>query len=222
MKNGNMYNFITKKWNPLGGECLYNCSYCYVKKMKKRFPVMKEKYSGDYKLLNYEYKKSFKKQDKIFVCNCIDLFASNVSHYLIEAIIQKSYQYESTFFFQSKNPDRFKFFSFPEKAILCTTIETNRYYHQIMGNSPLPSERMGICNMVYVQKQVTIEPIMDFDLEIFIDIIKTCNADQINIGADSGRNNLPEPSKEKILELINELEKFTKVVLKSNLNRLIK
>ena len=44
---------------------------------------------------------------------------------------------------------------------------------------------------------------------------------QVNIGADSGGNNLPEPSKEKIIELIFELEKFTKVKQKKNLKRLL-
>jgi hypothetical protein len=39
---------------------------------------------------------------------------------------------------------------------------------------------------------------------------------------NSIRNGLPEPPKEKILELIAELEKFTKVVQKKNLGRLLK
>ena len=53
---------------------------------------------------------------------------------------------------------------------------------------------------------------------------KSCKPVQANIGADSSpkRNNLPEPPKEKILELIAELETFTKVVKKKNLKRLLK
>ena len=55
-------------------------------------------------------------------------------------------------------------------------------------------------------------------------MIKHCNPAQVNIGADSSpkRNRLPEPPKEKILELIAELETFTKVVKKKNLKRLLK
>ena len=43
----------------------------------------------------------------------------------------------------------------------------------------------------------------------------------IEDGADSNnkRNNLPEPSKQKVEALIKELEKFTKVNQKSNLKR---
>ena len=45
--------------------------------------------------------------------------------------------------------------------------------------------------------------------------------EQVNIGADSGRNNLPEPSKSKVLELVSELQKFTIIHNKSNLQRLL-
>ncbi|MFX1295603.1 MAG: hypothetical protein ACFFD2_12230, partial [Promethearchaeota archaeon] len=69
---------------------------------------------------------------------------------------------------------------------------------------------------------ITIEPIMDFDLNKFVQLIKVSYPKQINIGADSGNNHLPEPSKEKILELISELKKFTIVHKKKNLNRLLK
>ena len=65
---------------------------------------------------------------------------------------------------------------------------------------------------------------MDFDLSEFVEMIKACNPIQVNIGADSShkRNMLPEPPKEKILELIDELEQFTTVVQKKNLVRLLK
>ena len=69
---------------------------------------------------------------------------------------------------------------------------------------------------------VTIEPILNFDLKEFIEIIKWSDPVQVNIGADSKGHNLIEPSKKKILKLISELEKFTKVHLKENLNRLLK
>jgi len=46
------------------------------------------------------------------------------------------------------------------------------------------------------------------------------NPVQVNIGADSGNNNLPEPSWEKIQQLVGILEKKTRVVLKKNIKRL--
>ncbi len=63
---------------------------------------------------------------------------------------------------------------------------------------------------------------MDFDLDKLVPLISVCRPIQVNIGADSGNNGLPEPSKEKVLKLIEELEKFTKVKQKKNLNRLVK
>ena len=68
---------------------------------------------------------------------------------------------------------------------------------------------------------ITIEPILDFDLNAMVDLLKQCTPEQVNIGADSGRNNLPEPSKEKVLKLISELQKFTIINKKSNLQRLL-
>ena len=62
---------------------------------------------------------------------------------------------------------------------------------------------------------------MEFDLKQMINLIKRCNPEQVNIGADSGGNNLQEPPKEKVLELIFELEKFTKVKQKKNIKRIL-
>jgi len=69
---------------------------------------------------------------------------------------------------------------------------------------------------------ITIEPLHDFDFDEMVRLIKLCHPNQVNIGADSGNNNLIEPSKEKILALIDELQKFTVIDKKRNLNRLLK
>lgn len=218
MKKDNMYEFITKRVNPLAGKCSHDCSYCYVKKMK-RFPILKEKYSGEPRIDESEFKKKFKDNDFVFVCTCNDLFANNVNGNIIERILDYYGKQKGTFLFQTKNPENSLFYSFPENAILCTTIETNRFYKKIMGNTPKPVERSYYFPL---SGFITIEPIMDFDLKDFITLLEVTHPNQINIGADSGNNHLPEPPKEKILELISELKKFTTVHLKSNLNRLIK
>jgi hypothetical protein len=54
-----------------------------------------------------------------------------------------------------------------------------------------------------------------------VELIKRCNPVQVNIGADSGNNHLPEPSRDKLLALIDELQKFTTIARKSNLGRLM-
>lgn len=67
---------------------------------------------------------------------------------------------------------------------------------------------------------ITIEPIMDFDMDKFVKSMINSLAISVNIGADSGNNNLPEPSWEKVQSLINRLQQFTKITKKRNLDRL--
>jgi hypothetical protein len=69
---------------------------------------------------------------------------------------------------------------------------------------------------------VTIEPILDFDLDEMVGLIRQCNPRQVNIGADSKGHNLPEPDSDKILALISELKKFTTIDKKRNLRRLLR
>ena len=69
---------------------------------------------------------------------------------------------------------------------------------------------------------VTIEPIFDFDLDELVDLIILANPEWVNIGADSKGHNLPEPSEEKMKDLIKALGKSTRVKLKGNLKRITK
>ena len=92
-----------------------------------------------------------------------------------------------------------------------------------MGESPYPINRanaMKAISLLGLKTYVTIEPIMDFDLDEMVKLIRKCEPVQVNIGSDSKGNNLPEPSKKKIEDLIDLLN-FTKVKLKDNLRRLM-
>ena len=93
-----------------------------------------------------------------------------------------------------------------------------------MMNSPRPAERAGWLKKLkeHFDVFVTIEPILDFDLDEIIALIKHCEPKQVNIGADSGNNHLPEPSKEKLFKLIEALKEFTVIDQKRNLSRLLK
>ena len=107
----------------------------------------------------------------------------------------------------------------PENCITGATIETNRIY-PCMGNAPPPDDRAIAMDGRY--GFITIEPVLDFDLDPFVALLSNANPDYIYIGADSGNHHLPEPEPEKIRELIKELESFTKVIRKENLKRLLK
>ncbi len=212
-QKGQMYGFVTHTWNTIKGKCYHDCSYCYMKRFKNQKPV---------KFDEKELKTDLGSGNYIFVGSSCDMFASNIYDEWIYKILDHCKKFDNKYLFQSKNPGRFENIIFPKKSVLCTTIESNRYYSKVMGNSPFILNRFQGIEDVLWPKMITIEPILDFDLKEFIDILKYVNPFQINIGADSGHNNLPEPPKEKIIELISELNKFTKVYQKENLKRLLK
>lgn len=136
---------------------------------------------------------------------------------------------DNKYLFQSKNPKRFEHWfpiSSSVETILTTTIETNRHYQQMnlipFGNTPTPHDRsLGIFECFGIKrKMITVEPIMDFDLIELVFLLQSIKPEQVNIGADPGNNSLPEPPWFKIEKLIEELQQFTIVKLKKNLDRL--
>ena len=222
-KKGNMYPGVVT-WNPIGGTCYHGCTYCSTKSLM-RYPVIRAKYSGPVTLYHDVLKKCPGFDKTVFVCAQNDLFANNVPVEYVVQILQRCRMWENTYLFQTKNPANMKPFAtrFPEKTILCTTIETNRIYAQ-MGTTPSPIERASAMEehrLAGFTTHVTIEPIMDFDLEEFVGLIKLASPVKVNIGADSKNNHLPEPSKDKLIALINELKQFTVIDRKSNLKRIL-
>lgn len=223
----NMYDFIGKTVNPIGGACIHNCPYCYVKDLKKRFPAIRKKYSGFPKFYPNELKKINGSGKQYFLCSMADIFADNIPVEFIEKILDRCRQYpDNEYLIQSKNIRRINRYGFidlklfPKGVIFCTTIESNR----IVG--PLSFElkdRAAALRKLAgrFKTMITIEPIMDFDLEKFVAIIRSAYVSQVNIGADSKNSGLDEPEKYKILALIEALEKYTTVKRKDNLWRLL-
>jgi hypothetical protein len=150
------------------------------------------------------------------------MFADDIPSVWILATLLYCDRFPNCYLFQSKNPARIyrKERLLPANSVICTTIETNRIYEQIMGDSPIPEDRAIAMRKFSQVRYVTIEPIMDFDLEDMVELIKMCEPEQVNIGADSKGHGLPEPQPGKIESLVTELEKFTTIHRKSNLKRL--
>src|SRR5574343_145076 len=213
---GNMYSWVTHTWNPVKGECSHGCTYCYMKRWGKQNPVRL-----DEKELNTDLGSG----NFIFVGSSCDLFAEDIPYGWIKRTLDHCRSFGNTYLFQTKNVIRlWDFHPFlPERSKVCTTIETNRHYPDIMGKSPKPEERSGyLARFQGIRGYITVEPIMDFDIDPLLYFLSFPKPVQVNIGADSGNNHLPEPSKEKLLELIEELKKFTVVDQKRNLQRLLK
>jgi len=213
---GNMYDWVTHTWNAVKGACPHDCDYCYMKRWGNLNPV---------RLDEKELRTNLGIGNFIFVGSSCDLFAEGIKHgWVADTLIHCSMYPDNRYLFQTKNPQLMYDFRqiIPKGSALCVTIETNRNYVQ-MGRTPTPMDRanwLGVLAESF-DTYVTIEPVMDFDLEELVELVKQCRPKQVNIGADSGGNKLPEPDGEKLQELIYELGKFTTVKPKKNLKRLL-
>jgi DNA repair photolyase len=223
---GNMYEFVTHTWNVIKGKCPHDCEYCYMKIFKQRELHFDRK----------ELETDLGTGNFIFVGSSCDMFAEAVPNEWIESVLKHCNKYpENQYLFQSKNPERVaKFLSnsdsskievshnLPKKSVIGTTIETNRVYKQ-MGNTISPQRRaeaMRFIKEAGYETMVTLEPIMDFDLDPLLHVIEIASPNWVNIGADSKGHKLPEPTKEEVLQLVEGLRSITTVLKKRNLGRL--
>lgn len=214
---GNMYDFVTHTWNTVKGVCPHGCSYCYVKRWKNQ-PAL----HFDAR----ELKTDLGEGNFIFVGSSCDMFARDIPADWITETMLACRRAENKYLFQSKHPFRMSAWIddgiFPRNVVACTTIETNRWYPEIMGRADKPDLRAAGMEVLAVRERfVTIEPIMDFDLESLVELVKRCEPAQVNIGADSGGNHLPEPPAGKVLDLIEALGEFTTIARKTNLGRIL-
>jgi len=182
----------------------------------KRFP------QKELRLDEKELKADLGKGNFIFVGSSTDMFASNVPQEWIDRVFVICEKYPANkYLFQSKNPHRLCAPDVP--FVFGTTIETNRNYQ--LSKAPDVENRvlwLGKLSRVAIDTMVTIEPIVDFDLEPMIELVKRCQPEWVNIGADSCGHDLPEPSGDKVRELIDALSRFTVVKEKENLKRIIR
>ncbi len=225
---GDMYEFITHTWNPIKGKCFHDCSYCYMKIFVPNPTLIR--------LVESELTGSFPESSFIFIDSSADLFAVDVPDEWINRVLDfcdittRSIQLSKRprFLIQTKNPARIlDYISHPlfsperQQVVACTTIETNRHYKEIMNNAPLPQQRAeAMANIAEhgIKTYVTIEPIMDFDLDEMVTLIKMCNPEQVNVGKDKkSKANLPLPQLNKAVKLIFQMLCFTHVEVKKNL-----
>jgi len=218
VSKGNMYEFITHTWNAVKGECYHDCSYCYMKRWGKLNPV---------RLDEKELKTDLGTDNFIFVGSSCDMWAKEIPEQWIRIILKHMEQFDNKYLLQSKNPARILDFIdatvITDKCVVCTTIESNRILFEYQADSPVVYKRVSAMRELsgIIDTYVTIEPIMDFDINYLVQMIEFCNPKQVNIGADTGKHNLPEPEPYKLHSLIDKLERFTTVHLKPNLRRLL-
>lgn len=166
-----------------------------------------------------------------FIGSSTDMFAEDIPSEWIAIVLDYCYQNRNmllpnAYLLQSKNPKRFlEFINHPimERVVFCTTIETNRFYPEIMNKAPRIEERVEAMEKIARlgrPTMVTAEPLMRFDREEMVSFIRRCNPKLVNIGRNSCRRIvLPEPTQEEVQQLIaklKSLKSFTKVNVKDN------
>jgi hypothetical protein len=62
---------------------------------------------------------------------------------------------------------------------------------------------------------VSVEPILDFDIKLFVSELQKIRPQMVVVGYDNYNHHMPEPCLEKTLQLIEQLEKFTRVETKT-------
>ena len=91
-----------------------------------------------------------------------------------------------------------------------------------MNNAPRIEDRVEAMARIAelgFKTMITAEPLMDFDLDVFVAHIRRCKPQQVNIGKESfAVVKLPEPTPEKVRDLVATLSDFTKVKIKKNAN----
>jgi len=227
ISHGNMYDWITHMHSHLGGECPHRCYYCYVQRNPRG---VSGRYQGEVRLIREELGVNYGAGRIIFIEHMNDMFAEGVKEEWIRDIFAHCNQYkENTYIFQTKNPGRAHQFRdyFPKKFLIGTTIETNRDVKE--SKAPCPEERfLGIRKFLEFDSYrdnteifITIEPIMDFDVDVLFDWITKVYPSFVNIGADSKNTGLAEPSPDKVRNLISLLNsRGIAIRKKMNLHRL--
>jgi DNA repair photolyase len=221
MKMNNMYRQSVESWNPFVG-CEHDCVYCgssFKKQMKRR-----KKQCMDC----YDFKPHFHPErlgrplprtegdDFIFCCDMGDVAFCKPEW--MQRILARIRQLpDRTFLIQSKNPRIFGDYRFPGNVLLGTTIETNRDdLYRGISRAPLPSHRFeAMLKLKHLRKTVTIEPILDFDVEILERWIQEIGPDVCYVGYDSKKNYLPEPEIHKVEVLMKKLKETTTVRAKT-------
>jgi len=221
-----MFKTITRTWNPFTG-CRFTCSYCWARKlMEGRLRHLTRYKDGFLPTLHPDrVNPHFRPGDFVFVCDLGDIaFAPVVVKDLVMAVVRN--HPDTRFLLQSKDPgvfaNYFGGYRFHEANLyLGTTLETNRWDGYRFSSAPSPHNRYAELKQYSGHKFISIEPIMDLDVEIMVDWLREIQPDIVEVGADNYRSDLPEPSWGKVEALLEALRKFVPTVVeKDGLQRL--
>jgi hypothetical protein len=219
----NMFKSITRTWNVFTG-CRHNCTYCNARTLAigrlKHHPRYRDGFKPAFhpELLDVK----FEPGEFVFIAYMGDIAFCKVIDFghILERI--RAFP-ETNFLLMTKDPRVFKKWpiNFPPNVVLGTTLETNRDYE--MSLAPPPSIRAHFLGQTgHPKKMVSIEPIMDFDLDHFTYMVQQIGPQIVEVGADNYHHHLPEPPADKLRHLLHHLRLISpKVVEKDGLKRLL-
>ena len=219
---GKMFPFITQTWNPLGGECLHKCSYCWATALKQRYPNLQTKYGGPARIIDKEFNriKSFKETDFIFVCDMTDLFGHWVPDEIIQRIFEAIKVSPAKFLLLTKNPRHYRDLiaigiHIPLNCTVGCTIESD-IDHLITVPVSSRLEAMADLSTMGYPIMLSIEPIMQFTPD-FITWRRYIHPKFVAVGYDNYNHGLPEPSLKATMQLIEAIENFGITVYRKTL-----
>lgn len=217
----------TKTWNPFKG-CEFGCTYC-IPSFQRQAKRQKQNCLDCYHYRPHYHEERLSRipsADIVFVCGNGDISfcEPDFTRRIIDHIKRHNGRSpHKRYYFQSKQPEYLEQFldDFPSNVILVTTLETNRDAgYEEVSRAPGPSERyQQFKDLDWPQKVVTVEPIMDFDFEVFSRWLVDLNPLYVWIGFNSRPKevHLPEPSRERTQQLIEYLDNSNIVVRKKDL-----
>jgi hypothetical protein len=206
----NMYE-AARTWNPFKG-CRFDCIYCrpsFQRQAKRQKHLCRQCY-------NYEPHchpdrlTDIPSAEIVFVAGNADIAfcPPDFVHKILDAIENHNSRCPGkTYYLQSKQPTCFQPFlqRLPPNVILVTTLETNRDDgYELISKAPPPSVRYAqFLGLPYPRKVITVEPVMDFDVDVFPQWIIDAPPEYVWLGVNSRPHavQLPEPTQQQLTKL---------------------
>jgi hypothetical protein len=233
-KKSLMYGFMTHTTSPVAGNyadsvgerfigrhpyCINDCSYCYATEIKLKHPEW-DKYKGPYRL-EASALKEYPDGSIIFLQDMGELGDPLIPLEVTKSILAYIAAHPRVTYLLVLKCTNF-YLRFIEdlrklpNIIYGATIETNNFIPAKISKAPSPMSRfidMSLLRRRHLNARimVSVEPIMDFNLDSFAAHIASLKPELVACGYDNHPGNhpetpLPEPKLEKTLSLIARLE----------------